>query len=266
MQGQAPRHLLLAALRAQIGSVLLATQSFWEGVDVPGEALSLVVIDRIPFAVPDDPLMAARIDRIRDGDGEPFLEYQLPRAALALKQGFGRLIRSRADRGIVALLDGRVGAQALRRDAGRQPAPRLPAHRAAGRRRAFLGSLMTDPLATAGLVVGAYLVGSIPFGLVLARAKGIDLREVGSGNIGATNVARAMGKGWAVLVLLADAAKGFLPVWLGHKLGLAAPGHRARRRCSRSSVTCSRCFCAAGAARGSPPRWASRWRCRRSRR
>ena len=79
---------------------------------------------------------------------------------------------------------------------------------------------MTDPLATAGLVVGAYLVGSIPFGLVLARAKGIDLREVGSGNIGATNVARAMGKGWAVLVLLADAAKGFLPVWLGQKLGL----------------------------------------------
>ena len=67
------------------------------------------------------------------------------------------------------------------------------------------------------LVVGAYLLGSIPFGAVLARLKGIDLRKVGSGNIGATNVARAMGKGWAVAVLLADAAKGFVPVWLGQR-------------------------------------------------
>jgi ATP-dependent DNA helicase DinG len=108
VQGERPRHLLLAALRARIGSVLLATQSFWEGVDVPGEALSLVVIDRIPFSVPDDPLTAARIDRIRDQGGDPFGEYQLPRAALALKQGFGRLIRSRSDHGIVAILDGRI--------------------------------------------------------------------------------------------------------------------------------------------------------------
>jgi ATP-dependent DNA helicase DinG len=100
--------VLLAALRDRIGSVLLATQSFWEGVDVPGEALSLVVIDRIPFAVPDDPLTAARIDRIRDQGGDPFASFQLPRAALALKQGFGRLIRSRADTGIVAIMDGRV--------------------------------------------------------------------------------------------------------------------------------------------------------------
>jgi ATP-dependent DNA helicase DinG len=108
VQGERPRHLLLAALRSRIGSVLLATQSFWEGVDVPGEALSLVVMDRIPFAVPDDPLTAARVDRIRDGGGDPFGEYQLPRAALSLKQGFGRLIRSRADHGIVAILDGRI--------------------------------------------------------------------------------------------------------------------------------------------------------------
>ena len=108
VQGERPRHLLLAALRSQIGSVLLATQSFWEGVDVPGEALSLVVIDRIPFAVPDDPLTAARIDRIRDEGGDPFGSYQLPRAALSLKQGFGRLIRHRGDHGIVGLLDGRV--------------------------------------------------------------------------------------------------------------------------------------------------------------
>jgi len=108
VQGERPRNHLLAALRSQIGSVLLATQSFWEGVDVPGEALSLVVMDRIPFGAPDDPLTRARIDRIRDEGGDPFGAYQLPRAALSLKQGFGRLIRSRGDHGIVALLDGRA--------------------------------------------------------------------------------------------------------------------------------------------------------------
>jgi ATP-dependent DNA helicase DinG len=108
VQGEKPRHLLLAELREKIGSVLLATQSFWEGVDVPGEALSLVVMDKIPFAVPDDPLTAARIEHIRENDGEPFGQFQLPRAALSLKQGFGRLIRSHGDFGIVGVLDGRL--------------------------------------------------------------------------------------------------------------------------------------------------------------
>jgi ATP-dependent DNA helicase DinG len=108
VQGERPRGALLETLRNEIGSVLLATQSFWEGVDVPGEALSLVVIDRLPFAVPDDPLTAARIQRLRDDGADPFGAYQVPRAALALKQGFGRLIRSHADAGIVALLDGRI--------------------------------------------------------------------------------------------------------------------------------------------------------------
>jgi glycerol-3-phosphate acyltransferase PlsY len=79
------------------------------------------------------------------------------------------------------------------------------------------------PAATAALLVaGAYVLGSIPFGVVVARARGIDLRKVGSGNIGATNVARALGRRWAVAVLFADAAKGFLPVWLGRRLGLPA--------------------------------------------
>ena len=108
VQGERPRHALLEDLRTRVGSVLLATQGFWEGVDVPGEALSLVAMDRLPFAVPVDPLTAARIDHIRESGGDPFGAYQLPAAALALKQGFGRLIRSRRDRGVVAVLDGRI--------------------------------------------------------------------------------------------------------------------------------------------------------------
>jgi ATP-dependent DNA helicase DinG len=122
VQGEKPRHLLLAELRARIGSVLLATQSFWEGVDVPGEALSLVVMDKIPFAVPDDPLTAARIDHVRDAGGEPFGDLQVPRAALALKQGFGRLIRSHGDFGVVGVLDGRL----LRRSYGAKLVASLP--------------------------------------------------------------------------------------------------------------------------------------------
>jgi ATP-dependent DNA helicase DinG len=123
VQGEKPRHLLLAELREKIGSVLLATQSFWEGVDVPGEALSLVVIDKIPFDVPDDPLTAARIEHLREGGGEPFSAFQIPRAALSLKQGFGRLIRGHGDFGIVAMLDGRL----LQKPYGRDLVASLPA-------------------------------------------------------------------------------------------------------------------------------------------
>jgi ATP-dependent DNA helicase DinG len=107
VQGEAPKAALLDRFRGG-GGVLLATASFWEGIDVPGDALSLVVVDKLPFAPPDDPLTAARAARIADAGRDPFHDDQVPRAALALKQGFGRLIRRRDDRGIVAILDARI--------------------------------------------------------------------------------------------------------------------------------------------------------------
>lgn len=114
LQGTAPKAALLEAFRAQ-PSVLFAAQSFWEGVDVPGEALSLVIMDKLPFASPGDPLVAARIDQLRARGQEPFSSYQLPEAAIALRQGFGRLIRSRQDRGLVAILDPRLRTKAYGR-------------------------------------------------------------------------------------------------------------------------------------------------------
>lgn len=107
IQGERPKQQLLEAFRER-PSVLFAAHSFWEGVDVPGDALSLVIIDRLPFASPGDPLVAARIKQLESRGQEPFDAYQLPQAALALRQGFGRLIRTQSDRGVVALLDRRI--------------------------------------------------------------------------------------------------------------------------------------------------------------
>lgn len=108
VQGDAPRQRLLHDFKATSGAVLLGTDTFWEGVDVPGEALSLVVVTRLPFDVPTDPIAAARSERVRAEGGSPFFEYALPRAVLKLKQGFGRLIRKHTDRGVVVICDRRV--------------------------------------------------------------------------------------------------------------------------------------------------------------
>ncbi|MDP9065781.1 MAG: ATP-dependent DNA helicase [Pseudomonadota bacterium] len=108
VQGQAPREALLRSFRELGNAVLLATGSFWEGVDVKGEALSIVAIDKLPFAAPDDPLLKARLEGIRRRDGNPFTEYQLPQAVLALKQGAGRLIRDFGDFGVILLGDPRL--------------------------------------------------------------------------------------------------------------------------------------------------------------
>jgi ATP-dependent DNA helicase DinG len=115
VQGAAPRRELLERFRELGNAVLLGTSSFWEGVDVRGAALSCVIIDKLPFASPGDPVLQARIEALRNQGGNPFMEYQLPRAVINLKQGVGRLIRDRDDRGVLVLCDPRLRSKSYGR-------------------------------------------------------------------------------------------------------------------------------------------------------
>jgi ATP-dependent DNA helicase DinG len=143
LQGERPKHRLLESFRGA-PSVLFATQSFWEGVDVPGEALSLVVIDKLPFAPPNDPVVQARVRAVEAAGGDGFSDLQVPAAALALRQGFGRLVRSRKDRGLVALLDRRVVTR--------------------GYGKAFLATLPSCPLLSTVEEARAWWDGGVPGG------------------------------------------------------------------------------------------------------
>ena len=125
LQGSAPKSALLEEFRSTPNAVLFATSSFWQGVDVQGEQLSCVIIDRLPFAVPNDPVVAARVRAIDERGGNAFYDYQVPAAVITLKQGFGRLIRSLHDRGVLALLDNRI----LKKSYGRVFLQSLPAYR-----------------------------------------------------------------------------------------------------------------------------------------
>jgi ATP-dependent DNA helicase DinG len=136
VQAEAPRERLLERFRSEVGSVLLATSTFWQGVDVPGESLSLLVIDKLPFSAPGDPLHEARCEAVERVGGDWFMDYALPTAVLQLRQGFGRLIRGHTDRGVVAILD-----------------PRL---RTKGYGRAFIGALPRCPVAEDPAAVAAF--------------------------------------------------------------------------------------------------------------
>jgi ATP-dependent DNA helicase DinG len=108
LQGDAPKSVLLDTFQKRPESVLLAVASFWEGVNIPGESLSCVIIDKLPFEVPDDPIIMARLYKIKSEGGNPFFDFQIPRAILALRQGIGRLMRASTDRGLLAILDVRL--------------------------------------------------------------------------------------------------------------------------------------------------------------
>ncbi|WP_101924863.1 ATP-dependent DNA helicase [Luteimonas rhizosphaerae] len=148
VQGEAPRHVLLQRFRDSGNGVLLGAASFREGVDVAGDALSVVVIDKLPFAAPDDPVFEARLDAIRRAGGQPFRDEQLPQAVIALKQGVGRLIRTEGDRGVLVLCDPRL----VGRSYGRRfldSLPPLPLTRDVADVRAFFAGAATDTGAAA---------------------------------------------------------------------------------------------------------------------
>ncbi len=145
VQGDAPRERLLERFAREVDSVLVATATFWQGVDVPGEALSLLVIDKLPFPAPGDPLVEARCERVSAEGGDWFSEYSLPAAVLQLRQGFGRLIRTHDDRGVVAILDPRLRT----RPYGRTFVEALPACRIVTERAAVADFLSGEVTAAA---------------------------------------------------------------------------------------------------------------------
>ena len=145
VQGEAPRERLLERFGREVDSVLVATATFWQGVDVPGEALSLLVIDKLPFPAPSDPLVEARCERITAEGGDWFADYSLPAAVLQLRQGFGRLIRTHRDRGVVAILDPRVRT----RPYGRTFLEALPPCRVVSEREALASFLSAEVPAAA---------------------------------------------------------------------------------------------------------------------
>jgi ATP-dependent DNA helicase DinG len=129
LHGTAPRHVLLQQFRDTPNAVLFGTSSFWQGVDVQGEQLSCVIIDKLPFAVPTDPVVKARMELIESSGGKPFFDLTVPAAVITLKQGFGRLIRSLNDRGVLMLLDPRIQRQRY----GKIFLDSLPPYRVTGR-------------------------------------------------------------------------------------------------------------------------------------
>ena len=144
VQGDAPRHVLLQRFRESGDGVLLGTASFREGVDVAGDALRVVVIDKLPFAAPDDPVFEARLDAIRRSGGNPFRDEQLPQAVIALKQGAGRLIRTETDRGVLVLCDPRLVGKSYGR-VFLDSLPPLPRTRDVAAAAAFLGPAGVGP-------------------------------------------------------------------------------------------------------------------------
>jgi ATP-dependent DNA helicase DinG len=147
VQGEGPKETVLERFRSDGNAVLCATMTFWEGVDVPGKALRLVILDKLPFAVPTDPVTIARVKQIEEEGGNAFIEYHVPTAAITLKQGFGRLIRTAHDCGIVAILDHRV----LTKPYGRALLRGLPAAKRLGSVddvRAFWQAVVVRPTAS----------------------------------------------------------------------------------------------------------------------
>lgn len=144
-QGEQPKHALIETFRREVSSVLLGTTSFWQGVDVQGEALSCVIIDKLPFASPSDPLVSARIESLSRQGRDPFRTFQLPAAILTLRQGIGRLIRNREDRGLLAILDTRLTQKEYGRAflAGLPPSPRTDRFEEVQR---FFSRLSSPPL------------------------------------------------------------------------------------------------------------------------